>query len=124
MFGRQRVTQIDRADLYNRQFSALPQLLIDRPDLYNLQTQALQHFASGASSSLIVMSDDVPIGCILWLHPRQQAQHDDIPGLDDNVFKLGAMGLLKPRPCVVIDRLPERSGWVKICCVGRPTPIR
>src|SRR2546430_2777434 len=42
---------------------------------------------------------------------------------EDSVFKVDATGGLRPRPCVVTDSLPERVGWVKICCVGQPTMI-
>jgi hypothetical protein len=85
---------------------------------------SLLQFSYGASSSLIVISCNVPVDCILWLNHHHKTHYLDIPGLDNNVFKLYAVRRLKPRQCAVIDRLPERSSWVKIFCVPQRPLIR
>jgi hypothetical protein len=66
------------------------------------------------------MAVDIPIRCILGIHPPYKPHYPDIPAPDDSVFKVDATGRLRPRPCVVTDSLLERAGWVKICSVGQP----
>jgi hypothetical protein len=75
-----------------------------------------------SSTSKVWQSTFILIHRILRIHPPYKLHYLNIPTLDNSVFDIDTTGGLRLRPCVVIDSLPERVGWVKAClesnCTG------